>query len=179
VTERDKQQLEALSRLVEIGAKRAANALEQIVGGHIEARAPVVPDPTGSVLRESIRATGICFELEGCLEGIVAILFPASFCDLLARPMVGVDAATLDAQALESAVTEVGNILVSHLANAIADELGERLLPSIPSLVTGHAETELEGFLARAVGCDAPRIEIDLVDGANQPVGRVLLVPTR
>ena len=78
----------------------------------------------------------------------------------------------------ESALMEVGNILASHVASAIADRLEARLLPSIPSLAMSGAERELEAFIDQAIDCDAPRIESRLLGESGQLIGRLVLVPT-
>ena len=50
---------------------------------------------------------------------------------------------------------EMGNILASHVASAIADRIGERLLPSVPSLAMDHAQVEFEAFVERAEAAEA------------------------
>ena len=73
---------------------------------------------------------------------------------------------------------EMGNILASHVASAIADRLGERLLPSIPTLAMAQAQVELEAFVERVVGPDAPRIETGLANDEGAVSGYLVLVPT-
>ena len=67
----------------------------------------------------------------------------------------------------------------NHVASAIADRLGSRLLPSIPSLAMGDAAAELETFIERVVGGEAPRIESRLEDEDGHVIGRLVLIPTR
>jgi chemotaxis protein CheY-P-specific phosphatase CheC len=78
---------------------------------------------------------------------------------------------------------EVGNILASHVASGIADALGSRLLPSIPSLAMEGAEEAfcelIESVLGETAHRDAPRIESALLDAAGALRGRLVLVPTR
>jgi chemotaxis protein CheC len=175
---RDKRQIERLTRLAEIGAKRAAEAFSQLVGDRVEALSPVVSDRGPSQSVSDPRATGVFFELEGCLDAVVGIVFPGRASEALVRRIVGIESGELDQTIVESAVMEVGNILVSHVASAISDELGERLLPSIPSLAMADAQAELEVFLERVVGSDAARIEIGLANGLGTPSGYLVLAPT-
>jgi chemotaxis protein CheY-P-specific phosphatase CheC len=179
VNDRDKTQIEALTPLAKIGARRAAEAFSQLVGDRVEALSPILSERGPSARISDPRATGVFFELEGCLDAIVGIVFPGRASEALARRICGIESGDLDAPAVESAVMEVGNILVSHVASAIADELGERLLPSIPSLAMADAQAELECFLERVVGPDASRIEIGLANGQGTLSGYLVLVPTR
>ena len=174
-----KLQLEALTRLAEVGGARAAEAFAQLVGDRIEALSPVVSQHGPSSRIADPRATGVFFELEGCLDALVGIVFPGRASDALVRHICGVESGDLEATMIESAIMEVGNILASHVANAISDQLGERLLPSIPTLAMQAAQVALEDFLERVVGPDAARIEIGLANGAGTLSGYLVLAPTR
>jgi len=74
---------------------------------------------------------------------------------------------------------EVGNILASHVASAIADTLGERLLPSIPALAMESAEETFGAWIDERVGPEALRIESRLHDDPLELRGRLVLIPTR
>ena len=79
--------------------------------------------------------------------------------------------------AVESALTEVANILVSHVASAIADTLGERLLPGLPMLVGENCDEELLRVAAGRNGEDVLRIECELSDRECELGGLLVLVP--
>lgn len=180
-----KHDLDALVALAHAGAVQAAEAFAQLAGEAIEARPPlVVADATG-VVDADPDATGVFFELDGCLDALIGIVLPGPASEALVRRIVGLESAPLEqerapleAPVVESALMEVGNILASHVASAIADRLGERLLPSIPTLAMAEADVAFEAFVARTVGADAPRIESPLV-GAGAIRGRLVLVPMR
>ena len=91
---------------------------------------------------------------------------------------MGIESGELEPTIVESAIMEVGNILASHVASAIADRIGERLLPSIPSLAIADAQVELEAFIERAVGPEALRIEAGLSNAEGTLSGYLVLVPT-
>lgn len=173
-----KHDLEALVALAEAGASQAAEAFAQLVGQPIEALAPIVASEGTTAGAGDPDATGVFFELDGCLDAIIGIVFPGRASETLVRRIVGIEQGPLEAPIVESALMEVGNILASHVASAIADRIGERLLPSIPSLAMGHAQAELEAFIERVVGLDAPRIETGLANEAGTVNGYLVLVPT-
>jgi chemotaxis protein CheY-P-specific phosphatase CheC len=173
-----KHDLDALVALAEAGATQAAEAFAQLVGQPIEALAPIVAFEGTTAGAGDPDATGVFFELDGCLDAIIGIVFPGRASETLLRRIVGIESGPLEAPITESALMEVGNILASHVASAIADRIGERLLPSIPSLAMDHAQIELEAFVERVVGPDAPRIETGLANDAGTVSGYLVLVPT-
>ena len=175
----EKHDIARLAELAHVGAIQAASAFAQLVGQPITAVAPIVSDAGPSSGVGDPQATGVFFELEGCLDAIVGIVFPGRASETLVRQIVGIESGELDSTIVESALMEVGNILASHVASAIADHLGERLLPSIPSLSAANAENELEAFIERVVGECAPRIESGLANKDGGLCGYLVLAPTR
>ena len=173
-----KHDLDALVALAEAGANQAAEAFAQLVGQEIEALPPIVVEEGATAGASDPESTGVFFELDGCLDAIIGIVFPGRASETLVRRIVGIETGPLEAPIIESALMEVGNILASHVASAIADRMGERLLPSIPSLAMAHAQVELEAFIERVVGPDAPRIETGLANDAGTVNGYLVLVPT-
>ena len=173
-----------LDRLIELagaGAAQAAEAFSQLVGETVSAGEPVVQErhPEGEPAASlDPNATGVFFAFEGCLEALVGILFPGAASESLVRRIVGIETGALEDPIIESALMEVGNILASHVASAIADRLASRLLPSIPSLAMADAEFEFESFVAGAVGREAIRIESTLLDDAGGVVGRLVMIPS-
>lgn len=172
-----KQHIDRLAELVAVGARRAAAAFAQLVGEPIAAVEPIVLAQGISHPFDDPEATGVFFELDGCLDAIVGIVFPGPASEILVRRIVGIETGPLEAPIVESAIMEVGNILASHVASAVAEELGERLLPSIPSLAMAGAYEEFEAFIERAAGRDAPRIESGLANVDGTLGGRLMLVP--
>lgn len=180
-----KVKIDRYTELAHAGAEQAASAFAQLVGREIRAEAVVVFHGDASEAcrsaddDDSVWSTGVFFEFEGCLEALVGILFPSVASEALVRRIVGIESGELAPQLIESALMEVGNILASHVASAIADSLGSRLLPSIPSLAMENAEQAFRSFIEDAVGPDALRIESTLSDTSRELRGRLVLVPTR
>ena len=182
-----KIEIDRLAELASVGAGHAAGAFAQLVGQTIRMDVPVIveggwetslSDPSLGD-RVDRQSTGVFFQFEGCLDAIVGILFPGVASEALVRRVVGLESGELVPPVFESALMEVGNILASHVASAIADALGSRLLPSIPSLAMEGAEEALAAFIEASVGADAPRIESAFADSSGLLQGRLVLVPTR
>ena len=83
--------------------------------------------------REDVWCTGILFEAQGDLSGLVAIVLPRSERDLATELMVG--QADPERRLMESALRELGNIIASQTVSAMADSLGATILLSVPTLV--------------------------------------------
>lgn len=172
-----KRTLDELVALTQAGAVRAAAAFGQLAGETVTASAPLCAcaEELGP---EDAGATGVFFSFEGCLDALVGLLFPAVASERLVRQIVGLESGALDPTIVESALMEVGNILASHVASGIADELHARLLPSIPALAPQAAEAEFTAFSERVAGPDAVRIEVVLTTAGGRSMGRLIVVPT-
>lgn len=166
----------ALESLAHAGATRAAEAFAMLMGRAVELGPSRVVAGRRSKRDDDPAATGVFFELEGCLDAAVAIVFPGQASDAVVRRIVGIETGDLDETIVESALMEIGNILASHVASAIADELGDRLLPSIPALAMCAADEALDAFLADRIGNDLLRIETPLLAEDGQVLGALVLV---
>ena len=189
---RRKTELDRLMELANVGAGHAASAFAQLVGRTIWTEVPIIVEGEGEGDGESesesgieIAAasdrwcTGVFFEFDGCLDAQVAILFPGAASEALVRKIVGIESGDLSPSLIESALMEVGNILASHVASAIADTMNARLLPSIPTLAMQDAERALSVWVAERSGHDATRIECGLHDESGELRGRLVLIPAQ
>jgi chemotaxis protein CheY-P-specific phosphatase CheC len=184
-----KAEVERIAELADVGAARAAEAFAQLVDRPIRANDAIVfegqasIEPDDSADADSAWSTGVFFEFEGCLDALVGILFPGAASEALVRRIVGIESGELEPAVIESALMEVGNILASHVASGIADAVGSRLLPSIPSLAMDGAEKAFQDLIESVVGGtgeqDPLRIESALLDEGGALRGRLVLVPTR
>ncbi len=185
---RDKAEIDRLTELANVGAGHAAGAFAQLVGRTIWVDVPVVVEgdssavsiaPASRLTNDDLRwCTGVFFEFDGCLDALVGILFPSAASEALVRLIIGIETWQLAPPMIESALMEVGNILASHVASAIADTLCARLLPSIPSLAMEDAESGFSAWVEDRVGPHALRIESRLRDERGELHGRLVLVPT-
>jgi chemotaxis protein CheC len=172
------ESLDRLSELANIGAGHAAGAFSILAQREIRMQVPrVVPVGGDDQSGEIEWSTGVFFEFEGCLNAVVGILFHAPASEAVVRRVVGIREGELPPHCIESALMEVGNILASHVASAIADTLGERLLPSIPTLAMNFAENELMALVEHREGAHPIRIECELSDGIGDLGGLLVMIP--
>jgi chemotaxis protein CheC len=171
-------EVDRVRELAGIGAGHAAGALARLVGRPIRMAVPRVERRLPGVAAELARlgegGSAICFRLEGGIGGAMAVVFSRGCLELIVTEMMGADAYGLE-KAVESAVREAGNVLVSHFASAIADVLGTIVLPSVPLLTDPVA---LDAFLD---SCDPPLagfiIESAIFDADREAEGTLVLIP--
>ena len=174
--------------ITSIGAGHAATALAAMVGRPCEMRvpqmrllpperldAPLAIDPSDGDSRPPV---GIFFEIDGGFGGVVGLLFPASTCSALIETMTGRPAEENSAEIMTSVLREAGNILVSHVANAISETLGIAVLPSVPVLAMEDAVAALGSLLAtREREGPALRLETEIADREREIRGVLVFVP--
>jgi len=161
--------------MARIGFENAESAFSLLADRTIEMGDLVASAPNETRPLDPAWDAGVLFQLEGCLNAWVALLFRAEHCDALVERMMGESPKTLGPLALESTLTEVANILASHVASGIADALGERLLPSVPTLISDGAAAQLDAFLRERANASAPRYSCELAESAG-PLGALLVL---
>jgi len=168
-------EIDRLRELAHIGASWAATAFAQIVGRTILTRVPVVYESQKFRKRGSWQ-TGILCEMQGSLDGVVAIMLPDSVRDAMMPMLCGREDPPLEWVA--SALSEFGNILASQTVSAIADTLGGRIMPGLPELVLRDAETALHARLSPRHGQPPPiYIESELFDRQGDFRALHVLIP--
>ena len=142
-------ELDRLCELANVGAGHAATALARLVGRPIRMSVPRVRMGTAATGETPLAADDawIFFEVQGAMGGALVLRLPCSARQFLVEELVGADAGTSHA---ESALREVGNILASHALSAVADLVGVRVLPSLPSLVFDATGPALAAWRSRA-----------------------------
>ncbi len=174
------RELDRARELASIGAGHAAGALGRLVNRAIWTEVPRAQALGEGVAPFAARAaedgSAVFFELTGGVGGMVAVVFSRASLEVIVTEMMGAQAYGVES-AVESAVREAGNILVSHYASAIADTLGTLVMPSVPLL----AEQAGPGALASLVSpgpSDSPRLILEsrLFDPAHDVEGWLMLV---
>jgi len=155
----DEAQVARFRALTSVGAQCGSLALGSVLGGAAASGEPRVRDPA-DVEGTERWATGIVFETEGDLTGLVAIVLRAADRDLAVSRMVG--EADPGDHVVASALRELGNIIASHTVSAMADSLEATILPSVPTLVMDDAGEVLLSLITQR-GAEL-RIEADLLD---------------
>jgi len=143
------EERESLYELTSVGAIRAAHALSMILGHEIAACTPRVQQ-IDSDWADGHWGTGVIFEVDGELTGLVAILLPTVSRDVLGALLLGRDTPRDCESATRSALRELGNIVASHTLSGIADRLGSRILLSVPTLVMERADLAFQERLAES-----------------------------
>lgn len=158
--------LELLAHPIELArlcAGAGASSFAVLLGEEFRACEPSMA-ATGAVAEAD---TGVVFEMEGAASGLVALLFPASQGDAVCASL-GIEEET----ARRSALSEVGNIVVSRAVSAVANRIGARVLLSVPVLLSDAAGSTLERLLSRRG--DASITTTELHGASGEP--RALLV---
>ena len=172
--------IDRLGELANIGAGHAATAFAHLVGRPIWMDVPKVYDGSEPFVGNGSHdewTTGVIFEFDGYLSALVGILFRGAASETVVRSVVGEPTEPLSPHSIESALMEIGNIIASHVASAIADTVGVRLLPSIPTLAMWDAQREFQDMIHARGGDHTIRIECALRDKSDELEGLLVLVP--
>lgn len=162
-------EIDRVCELASIGAGHAADALAQLTGRTCEMRVPHVQQG----LVDEPGLTGILFELTGGPGGVLGLFFPAVTRERLLDHLLGTERAAAD-----SALRELGNILASHAVDAVAEVVGEVMLPSPPQLALGDAAGAFARLLAAHHGSTPTlRVETEIVDRSGELRGIFVFVP--
>jgi chemotaxis protein CheC len=172
----DAAQIDRLRELASIGAGHAAGALAQLVGRTCRMAVPTVRSLVRSEEGDPA-AAGVIFQVEGGPGGLVALLFPAATRDALLAALAGREPEEVPRPFAESALAEVGNILVSHAVSAMADTLGVAMRPSVPLLaMEGGASLLAKRLSERSAGM-ALRLEAEISDPSGEMRSHLVFVP--
>jgi chemotaxis protein CheC len=158
-------EIDRLVELAHVGASWAATAMAQLVDTTILTRVPIAHGPDRFRVRRDW-TTGVFCDLEGAMAGTVGIfLTDAGRRGLLTR-LCGSD--DLPVEQAASALCEVGNILGSQTATAMAQLTGGVILPGLPELVQDQAESVFSARFAPRNATPRPLyIESELFDRAG------------
>jgi chemotaxis protein CheC len=126
-----------LAEIANICAGHAASALAALLDATLLIEPPCLHAlpagrPLGGVLAAQDRAAAVFVELEGALRAQAAILLSASAVGEVLARVAGKSTDETSRASTLTVLAEVGNIALSAAANALADLLGERSLPSVP-----------------------------------------------
>ena len=139
--EMNSQQIDALREVGSIGTGNAATALSALLGCEVR-----IPPPEVQVLEfndaveklggfETVSA-GIISSLSGEINGLMLALVQLDAINLILKHIMGKQITGYDelTELEDSAVIEVGNILISSFVNALSELSGVKIVPSVPQL---------------------------------------------
>ncbi len=147
-------QADAIQELGNIGAAHAATTLSQMVGSTVQMSVPGIKavdiSELGSYMGEESAAM-VVFELQGEIQhgGFVIFYITRESAIRLTNTMLGLtDMNRAMNEMDESALLEVGNIMVSAFLDATAELLGFVMLPSPPSMAIDMAHAAMSSLIA-------------------------------
>jgi chemotaxis protein CheY-P-specific phosphatase CheC len=175
VTEFTDEERERLYELTSIGASHASMAFAMLLNRAIAPSAPAFRE-ADEYGEDEAWSTGVIFQADGELSGLVAILIHGDSRDLIEERLVRWEKYGDPHQTVESALRELGNIVASHTVSAIADRLGGRILLSVPLLVMEAADAALASMF-RERGAEHC-VECELTDSARDIQARLIFIPS-
>ena len=148
-------QADAIQELGNIGAAHAATTLSQMLGSSVEMSVPAIKavdiSELGSYMGEEAAAM-VAFELQGEIPhgGYIVFYISRESAIRLTNTMLGLTEMNRPMNEMdESALLEVGNIMVSAFLDATAELLGFIMLPSPPSLTVDMAHAAMSSLVAQ------------------------------
>jgi len=128
-----------MAELVNIGVGRAAAALNDLVGGHVELSVPfahvLTLDEVARTLGELALSpvSSVQMEFQGSLDGSAFLVFPQSSATKLVGALTGEEPRFENLDSIRSGtLTEVGNILISSAMGTLSNALHKPLRYSLP-----------------------------------------------
>lgn len=148
-------QADAIQELGNIGAAHAATTLSQMLGSSVEMSVPAIKgidiSELGTYMGEEAAAM-VAFELQGEIAhgGYIVFYISRESAIRLTNTMLGLTDMDRPMNEMdESALIEVGNIMVSAFLDATAELLGFIMLPSPPSLTIDMAHAAMSSLVAQ------------------------------
>jgi chemotaxis protein CheC len=148
-------QADAIQELGNIGAAHAATTLSQMLGSTIEMSVPAIKvvdlAELGNYMGEESAAM-VAFELQGDIPhgGYVLFYITRESAVRMTNTMLGMTETNRPLSEMdESALLEVGNIMVSAFLDATAELLGFVMLPSPPALTIDMAHAAMQSLIAQ------------------------------
>lgn len=184
----NKNQIEVLGEIGNIGAGNAVTALAKMLDKRIDMAVPRVkildfkdiPDILGN---EEILIAGILLEVTGDIKGNIMFVLDLSSAHTLVNILMGKQELSQqmeDFNEIEiSALKEVGNILAGSYLSALSMLTNTNIMPSVPDLCIDMAGAILSvpavGF--GSVGNSVLYIETEFTDGNEKVSGEFFLIP--
>jgi chemotaxis protein CheC len=156
------QQVDALSELGDIGASNTATTLSTMLGTTILMSVPEIKvmatDDVWTYVGDDLSAFAI-FTMEGAIHqaGYVILQVAQESVIQMSAVMLGMSTKPREMDEMdESAIAEIGNIMVSAFLDGTAELLGIIMLPSPPQTVIGKATQVIRDTLDSSdINCDS------------------------
>lgn len=148
-------QSDAIQELGNIGAAHAATTLSQMLSSSVSMSVPAIKTIDLSELGNHVgdeSAAMVVFELQGEIQhgGYIIFYITKESAIRLTNTMLGMTEMERELNEMDqSALLEVGNIMVSAFLDATAELLGFIMLPSPPALSIDMAHAAMESLIAQ------------------------------
>lgn len=181
-------QKDALQELGNIGAGSAATALSQLLGRDVDLNVPDVKIVPVEKITEQLAThnqivAAVYLRVFGEIKARTLIIFPQDkvmlLLDLLMKRELGGTKEFGETE--QSALKEVGNIIISAYLNAIAKFIGLNSVPSVPALAVDMLEAIFETISTEMaeMGPDALLIENIMTEKVTKVTSTLVLIPDK
>jgi len=186
-------QMDALQELANIGSAHSATTLSQMLNTNISMSVPKIDiidiSKVGEFLTDEL-TTMVIFELQGEIPhgGFLILHFPRDSAMRTADIMQRIDSQSKLASGPtkidnpfsemdQSAILEVGNIMVSSFLSAASDLIGLLMLPSPPVLVVDMAHAAITSLVAQMTVevDDVILFKVKLTSDEHKIAGNILI----
>ena len=151
------EEIDALRELINIGVGRAAGALNDMVGAHVEVRVPSVRLVSPADIKEATtwvneqELATVRMGFSGEIQGTTELVFPADSASKLVALLTGEEVGTPDLDSLRAgALTEVGNILLNAVMGSITNVLERHISYELPTYSEETPEDLVEAVRSQA-----------------------------
>lgn len=180
-------QLDALKEIGNIGSGHAATALSTLLSRRIDMSVPevwAVPfENLDTVVGQLDTPQAVVYvKAEGDAPGKAVFFFPVESAKIVAQALLGIEKAedvdVFGDEMVQSALKEVGNIMVSSFLIALTSFSGIPLQPSVPALAVDMAGAILDAILLEDGSLDDNVLFIDTqLSGIPQIEGQFIFLP--
>lgn len=178
-------QLDALREIGNIGSGHAATALSTLLQRRIDMSVPevwAVPfENIGSVIGQFDMPQAVVYvKVEGDAPGKAVFFFPLESAEIVVQALLGTEEPVdlFSDEMVQSALKEVGNIMVSSFLIALTSFSGIPFQPSVPALAVDMAGAILDAILLEDGSLDNRVLFIDTqLSGIPQIEGQFLFLP--
>ena len=180
-------QLDALKEIGNIGSGHAATALSTLLQRRIDMSVPevwAVPfENLETVVGQLDTPQAVVYvKAEGDAPGKAVFFFPVESAKIVAQLLLGIekleDVDVFSDEMVQSALKEVGNIMVSSFLIALTSFSGIPLQPSVPALAVDMAGAILDAILLEDGSLDDSVLFIDTqLSGIPQIEGQFIFLP--
>jgi len=182
-------QRDALRELSNVGAGNAATALSQLLGRNMTLGLPNIDFvPVDKLVQKSEKqgniVAAVYLRIFGDITGRALLMFPQDkifiLLDMLMRRKPGETKQFGETE--QSALKEIGNIIVSSYLNSIAKFIRLNSVPSVPSLAIDMPAAifqTVSAEMADGGGTEALLIENDMIESVTKISTSFYLIPDR